>query len=112
MGRRAFKITLAIACFVALASACEKKQSAEITRTRSESQPAITDARQRLSPELREILVDPADKGPLTYQIDDAGNEWLVNPRNGYRYPVHDGVPVMLVEEGAKHRVQPTPQAQ
>jgi uncharacterized protein len=60
--------------------------------------------RERLCPDLLKILVDPGDKRPLVYTVDAAGNEWLVNPRNGYRYPVIDGVPVMLLEEGAKNR--------
>jgi uncharacterized protein YbaR (Trm112 family) len=62
----------------------------------------------RVSADLLEILADPGDKGPLTDTVDESGREWLVNPRNGYRYPVKDGVPVMLLEEGAKNRIPPT----
>ena len=57
-----------------------------------------------LSPELLEILADPADKGPVELMTDDEGKEWLVNRRNGYRYPVEDGIPIMLIEEGEKHK--------
>jgi uncharacterized protein YbaR (Trm112 family) len=47
------------------------------------------------------ILVCPADKGPLEL-VDDG--KFLLNPRNGYKYPIRDGIPVMLIEEGKKHR--------
>lgn len=57
-----------------------------------------------LSPDLLEILADPADKGPVELLTDGEGKEWLVNRRNGYRYPVEDGIPIMLIEEGEKHR--------
>jgi uncharacterized protein YbaR (Trm112 family) len=35
---------------------------------------------------------------------DSEGKEWLVNRRNGYRYPIEDGIPIMLLEEGEKNR--------
>ncbi len=57
-----------------------------------------------ISPELLEILADPADKGPVELLVDDQGREWLINRRNGYRYPVEDGIPIMLIEEGEKHK--------
>lgn len=57
-----------------------------------------------ISPELLEILACPADKGPLELMVDSDGKEWLVNRRNGYRYPVEDGIPIMLIEEGEKHK--------
>jgi uncharacterized protein YbaR (Trm112 family) len=56
-----------------------------------------------ISPELLEILADPSDKGPVELMVME-GKEWLVNRRNGYRYPVEDGIPIMLVEEGEKYR--------
>lgn len=65
--------------------------------------PAPTD-RRGISPELLAILADPGDKGPLVLLTDGVGKEWLVNRRNGYRYPVEDGIPIMLLEEGEKHR--------
>ena len=49
--------------------------------------------------DLLRILVCPLDKGPLTLSAD---GKWLINPRNGYRYPIRDGIPVMLIEEGKK----------
>lgn len=54
-----------------------------------------------VSEELLSILVDPADKGEL--ELSDDG-KWLINPRNGYRYPIRRGIPVMLIEEGKKHQ--------
>lgn len=57
----------------------------------------------KISPELLEILADPADKGPVEL-LERDGKEWLVNRRNGYRYPVEDGIPIMLIEEGEKYR--------
>ncbi len=57
-----------------------------------------------ISPELLAILADPGDKGPVELVTDPSGNEWLVNRRNGFRYPVEDGIPIMLLEEGEKHR--------
>lgn len=54
-----------------------------------------------VSPELLSILVCPEDRGPLTLSDD---GKWLVNPRNGYRYPIRKGIPVMLIEEGRKNQ--------
>jgi uncharacterized protein YbaR (Trm112 family) len=60
--------------------------------------------RRGISPELLAILADPGDKGPVELMTDAEGKEWLVNRRNGYRYPVEDGIPIMLLEEGEKHK--------
>ena len=57
-----------------------------------------------ISPELLSILADPGDKGPVELLTDEKGNEWLINRRNGFKYPVEDGIPIMLLEEGEKHR--------
>lgn len=54
-----------------------------------------------ISDELLKILVCPEDKGPLEL-VDDG--KYLLNPRNGYKYPIHDGIPVMLIEEGKKNQ--------
>jgi uncharacterized protein YbaR (Trm112 family) len=53
-----------------------------------------------VSPDLLERLVCPLDKGPL--ELVDG--KWLVNHRNGYRYPISDGIPIMLVEVGERYR--------
>ncbi|GAB4427700.1 MAG: hypothetical protein OHK0015_09860 [Chloroflexi bacterium OHK40] len=60
--------------------------------------------RRSISPELLSILADPGDKGPVELMTDGSGKEWLVNRRNGFRYPVEDGIPIMLLEEGEKHK--------
>lgn len=49
-----------------------------------------------LDPQLLEILACPEDKGPLLYFADE---DALYNPRLHRRYPVRDGIPVMLVDE-------------
>ncbi len=53
-----------------------------------------------VDPELLARLVCPLDKGPL--ELVDG--KWLVNRRNGNRYPITDGIPVMLVEVGERYR--------
>lgn len=55
----------------------------------------------KISEELLKILVCPEDKGPLML-VDDG--KFLLNPRNGYKYPIRNGIPVMLIEEGKKYR--------
>lgn len=52
-----------------------------------------------VDPRLLEILVCPLTKGPLEY--DRAANE-LISRKAGLAYPVHDGIPIMLVEEARK----------
>lgn len=61
-----------------------------------------------LSADLLDILRDPYaiqlgdrfgdDPGKLTL----VHNTWLVSEDTGYKYPIRDGIPVMLVEEGAR----------
>ena len=41
----------------------------------------------------------PNDRGDLDYQTDP---EVLVCKTCGYRYPVRDGIPVMLIDEAEK----------
>jgi uncharacterized protein len=55
----------------------------------------------QISEELLRILVCPEDKGPL--ELVDEG-KFLLNPRNGYKYPIRNGIPVMLIEEGKKYQ--------
>lgn len=54
-----------------------------------------------ISQDLLKILVCPEDKGPLELV---EGGKFLLNPRNGYKYPIRNGIPVMLIEEGKKYR--------
>ena len=49
-----------------------------------------------ISPRLAEILVCPVDHGDLR---EDVAAERLECADCGRRYPVRDGIPVMLVEE-------------
>ncbi len=52
--------------------------------------------------DLLDYLVCPEDKGPL--ELVEEG-KYLLNPRNGYRYPIRDGIPIMLIEEGKANKV-------
>nr|WP_047167757.1 Trm112 family protein [Sphingomonas sp. Y57] len=52
-----------------------------------------------LDPDLLAILVCPVTRTPLRY--DEAAGE-LVSEAAGLAYPIHDGVPVMLVEEARR----------
>ncbi|HSH03446.1 MAG TPA: Trm112 family protein [Anaerolineae bacterium] len=62
-----------------------------------------------ISPELLEIL-----RCPKAVQSDEYGddpgrlelvkNAWLVCADTGLKYPIRDGIPVMLIEEGEKWR--------
>jgi uncharacterized protein YbaR (Trm112 family) len=54
----------------------------------------------QVSQDLLDILVCPLDKGPLEL----IEGKWLVNRRNGYRYPIVDGIPMMLIEIGQKYK--------
>lgn len=53
-----------------------------------------------ISKELLEILACPADKQPVELQDD----RFLVCRTCGRRYPIEDGIPIMLIEEGDKYR--------
>ena len=61
-----------------------------------------------ISEDLLEILRDPAAVQEPQKYGDDPGrlelvhNSWLVSNDTGYKYPIRDGIPVMLIEEGAR----------
>jgi len=66
-----------------------------------------------INPELLEIL-----RCPVAVHYKDRGDDpgrlepvhdgtWLVCADSGYKYPVIDGIPVLLVEVGAKYREVP-----
>ena len=67
-----------------------------------------------VSPDLLEILRDPqaiqegsrhgTDPGRLEVA---RGGYWLVSADTGYKYPIRDGIPVMLIEEGARWKDTP-----
>jgi uncharacterized protein YbaR (Trm112 family) len=52
-----------------------------------------------VDPELLEILVCPNDRGEVS---DIEADEVIVCGSCGYRYPVRDGIPVMLIDEAEK----------
>lgn len=52
-----------------------------------------------LDPELLAILVCPNDRGAVDYREDE---QVIVCRTCGYRYPVRDGIPVMLIDEAEK----------
>lgn len=66
-----------------------------------------------IAPDLLEILRDPAavqqpeKYGPSAGELELVHDCWLVSKDTGYKYPIRDGIPVMLVEEG--RRWQNTP---
>jgi uncharacterized protein YbaR (Trm112 family) len=49
-----------------------------------------------IPPDLAAILVCPVDKAALT---EDVESSRLVCTRCGRRYPVRDGIPIMLADE-------------
>ena len=52
-----------------------------------------------LDPQLLEILVCPNDRG----ELDHLEAEGILACRScGYRYPIRDGIPVMLIDEAEK----------
>lgn len=62
-----------------------------------------------VSPELLEILRCPYCVSGATRQPgDDPGrlalykDTWLIDEKCGRKYPIKDGIPVMLIEEGDK----------
>jgi len=52
-----------------------------------------------LDPELLEILVCPNDRGAVEFLEEQ---QVIVCGTCGYRYPVRDGIPVMLIDEAEK----------
>lgn len=66
-----------------------------------------------VSPDLLEILRDPqaiqaGDKyGSDPGRLELVRGSWLVSADTGYKYPIRDGIPVMLIEEGARWKDTP-----
>jgi uncharacterized protein YbaR (Trm112 family) len=56
-----------------------------------------------LNAELLSILACPACKAKVVLE-----NELLVCGACGRRYPIRDGIPIMLIEEGDRLRVTPS----
>jgi uncharacterized protein YbaR (Trm112 family) len=57
-----------------------------------EEQAGVTDT--TIDKELLEILACPLDKAPVVLRDD-----WIVCTQCGRRYPVREGIPVMLIDE-------------
>lgn len=67
----------------------------------------------QIDSQLLEILRCPVAVREKEQYGDDPGRLelvhgcWLVCNDNGYKYPIRDGIPVMLVEEGEKWKDTP-----
>ncbi len=48
------------------------------------------------------VAVHYTDKGDDPGRLRIVKDSWLVCDDSGYKYPIRDGIPVMLVDEGAK----------
>jgi len=68
----------------------------------------MSDAEQMsIDPKLLEILRCPVavhytDKGDDPGKLALVNEYWLVCEDSGYKYPIRNGIPVMLVEEGER----------
>jgi uncharacterized protein YbaR (Trm112 family) len=67
----------------------------------------MADTTPAIDPQLLEILRCPVavhykDKGDDPGRLTLEKGCWLVSADSGYKYPIRDGLPVMLVDEGAK----------
>lgn len=66
----------------------------------------------QIEPELLELLRCPVavhykDKGSDPGKLKLVRDYWLVSEDSGYKYPIKNGIPVMLVDEGAKWKDTP-----
>jgi uncharacterized protein YbaR (Trm112 family) len=62
-----------------------------------------------ISEDLLEILRCPVavhwkDRGPDPGRLQLVRDCWLVCKDSGYKYPIRDGIPIMLVEVGEKYK--------
>ncbi len=65
-----------------------------------------------IDPQLLEILRCPVavhykDRGDDPGRLELVKGCWLVSADSGYKYPIRDGLPVMLVDEGKKWKDVP-----
>lgn len=74
----------------------------------------MTDTAQEspISPALLDILRCPVAVRSTEYGDDPGRLElvhgcWLVSSESGMKYPIRDGIPIMLIEEGEKWRATP-----
>ena len=80
-----------------LFGADDSTNDAHLTGATSTPMPPIP-PREGLDPTLLEILACPDDKEPVIYQ-KEGDAERLTCTKCGKRYPVRDGIPVMLIDE-------------
>lgn len=48
------------------------------------------------------VAVHYTDKGSDPGKLELVKDSWLVCTDSGYKYPIRHGIPILLVEEGAK----------
>ena len=48
------------------------------------------------------VAVHCTDKGDDPGQLRLVHNTWLVSDDSGLKYPIRDGIPIMLIDEGEK----------
>lgn len=48
------------------------------------------------------VAVQYTDKGDDPGRLELVKDYWLVSADSGYKYPIRNGIPVLLVEEGEK----------
>jgi hypothetical protein len=48
------------------------------------------------------VAVHYTDKGDDPGQLRLVHNSWLVSDDSGLKYPIRDGIPIMLIDEGEK----------
>jgi uncharacterized protein YbaR (Trm112 family) len=53
------------------------------------------------------VAVHYTDKGSDPGRLELYRESWLVCADSGYKYPIRNGIPIMLVEEGAKWKDTP-----
>ncbi len=73
---------------------------------------ADTESRPAIDPDLLEVLRCPVavrytDKGDDPGRLALHADCWLICEDSGYRYPIRDGIPVMLVEEAEQWKDVP-----
>jgi hypothetical protein len=72
----------------------------------------MTDSPSPIDPQLLEILRCPVavhykDRGDDPGRLELVKGCWLVCADSGYKYPIRDGLPVMLIEEGKRWKDVP-----
>lgn len=65
-----------------------------------------------LNPQMFEMMRCPVavaytDRGPDPGRLELVKGCWLVSAESGYKYPIRDGIPIMLIDEGAKWKDTP-----